>query len=48
MTAPRNTLDYLDDILDAIEKIAIFTRACRMRSSARTIRPFRLSPEHWK
>jgi len=26
MTAPRNTLDYLDDILDAIEKIAIFTR----------------------
>ncbi|KUK98872.1 MAG: Uncharacterized protein XE10_1953, partial [Methanoculleus marisnigri] len=26
MTAPRNTLDYLDDILDAVEKIAIFTR----------------------
>ncbi len=26
MTAPRNTLDYLDDILDAVEKIEIFTR----------------------
>jgi uncharacterized protein with HEPN domain len=26
MTAPRSTLDYLDDILDAVEKIAIFTR----------------------
>ncbi|MDN5340245.1 MAG: hypothetical protein PWQ30_1354 [Euryarchaeota archaeon] len=25
MTAPRSTLDYLDDILDAIEKIEIFT-----------------------
>lgn len=26
MTAPRSTLDYLDDILDAVEKIEIFTR----------------------
>ena len=26
MTAPRGTLDYLDDILDAVEKIEIFTR----------------------
>ncbi|MDD4568417.1 hypothetical protein L21_2157 [Methanoculleus chikugoensis] len=26
MTAPRSALDYLDDILDAIEKIEIFTR----------------------
>ena len=26
MTAPRSTLDYLDDILDAVDKIAIFTR----------------------
>ncbi|MCT8337590.1 DUF86 domain-containing protein [Methanoculleus sp. Afa-1] len=25
MTAPRSTLDYLDDILDAVEKIEIFT-----------------------
>ena len=26
MTAPRSTLDYLEDILDAVEKIQIFTR----------------------
>lgn len=26
MTAPRSTLDYLDDILDAVDKIEIFTR----------------------
>ncbi|MDV2482746.1 DUF86 domain-containing protein [Methanoculleus sp. Wushi-C6] len=26
MTAPRDTLDYPDDILDAVEKIEIFTR----------------------
>lgn len=26
MTAPRDTLDYLDDILDAVGKIEIFTR----------------------
>ena len=26
MTAPRSTLDYLDDILDAAGKIEIFTR----------------------
>jgi len=26
MTAPRSSLDYLDDILDAVEKIEIFTR----------------------
>ena len=26
MTAPRNTLDYLDDILDAADKIEVFTR----------------------
>ena len=26
MTAPRSTLDYLEDILDAVEKIEIFTR----------------------
>ena len=26
MTAPRDTLDYLDDIQDAVEKIEIFTR----------------------
>ena len=26
MTAPRSTLDYLDGILDAVEKIEIFTR----------------------
>ncbi|MFA5614029.1 MAG: DUF86 domain-containing protein [Methanoculleus sp.] len=26
MTAPRSSLDYLDDILDAGEKIGIFTR----------------------
>jgi uncharacterized protein with HEPN domain len=25
MTAPRSTLDYLDDILDAVDKIAVFT-----------------------
>jgi len=25
-TAPRSTLDYLDDILDAVDKIEIFTR----------------------
>lgn len=26
MTAPRNTLDYLDDILDAVDKIEVFTQ----------------------
>lgn len=26
MTAPRSALDYLDDILDAVDKIEIFTR----------------------
>lgn len=26
MTAPRDTLDYLDDIFDAVEKIEVFTR----------------------
>ena len=26
MTAPRSTLDYLDDILDAVDKIEGFTR----------------------
>jgi uncharacterized protein with HEPN domain len=26
MTAPRSALDYVDDILDAVDKIEIFTR----------------------
>ncbi|MCK9319294.1 MULTISPECIES: hypothetical protein [unclassified Methanoculleus] len=46
MTAPRDTLDYLDDILDAVEKIEIFTRG--MRSSTGMIRPSTRSREHWK
>jgi hypothetical protein len=28
MTARRNALDYVDDILDALDKIGTFTPAC--------------------
>lgn len=41
MTGPRGALDYLDDILDAIEKIEIFTRGIAvMRSSEQSLSAF--------
>lgn len=48
MTAPRSTLDYLDDILDAAGKIEIFTWVCPMRSFPGTTRQSTRSYGHWK
>jgi len=49
MTAPRSTLDYLDDILDATDKIEAFTRDMSYEEfSEDETRPSMPLYEHWK